>query len=152
RFVLQNPDGSPSLEVADAEPAIQGERLELLTVVRGLEALPQPSRVTVVTPSAYVNRGLNYGLEEWRENNWHWERHGDMVPVKNSDLWRRLDSALRIHQVECRLQRITATEGGMRKSEEIPTAQPRIQDEIQQSKPEPIPVATSRKDQHQWRR
>ena len=105
RFVLQSIDGSEQLEAADAEPGAFGERLELLAVVRGLEALAQPSRVTLVTPSKYVNRGLTYGLEEWRTNGWQWEHYGEMVPVKNRDLWQRVDRALVFHQLECRTWR-----------------------------------------------
>lgn len=101
-FVLQAADGSATLQASDSEPELRGERLELLAVVRGLEALDQPSRVTLVTPSKYVNRGIAYGLEEWRQNNWTWERYGQLVPVKNRDLWQRLDQALRVHQVEFR--------------------------------------------------
>jgi ribonuclease HI len=106
RFVLQAADGSHKVEVADAEPDVQGERLELLAVVRGLEALDQPSRVTLVTPSKYVTRGLKHGLEEWRANEWQWERHGEMVPVKNLDLWQRVDRALAFHRIECRSWRL----------------------------------------------
>jgi ribonuclease HI len=106
RFTVQTDDGQPCVEVADSEPEVQGERLELLAVIRGLESFDQPSRVTLLTDSDYVSRGLNYGLEEWRNNNWQWERHGSMVPVKNSDLWKRLDRTLQIHQVECRLRRL----------------------------------------------
>jgi ribonuclease HI len=102
RFVLQSLDGSEQIEAADAEPDFQGERLELLAVVRGLEALPQPSRVTLVTPSRYVNRGFSYGLAEWRSNDWQWERYGEMAPVKNRDLWQRIDQALTYHEVDCR--------------------------------------------------
>jgi ribonuclease HI len=105
RFVLQSIDGTEQLEAADAEPDARGERLELLAVVRGLEALAQPSRVTLVTPSRYVNRGLTYGLAEWRVNGWRWEHYGEMVPVKNRDLWQRVDSALRFHQLDCRTWR-----------------------------------------------
>ncbi|MHB1037715.1 MAG: RNase H family protein [Pirellulales bacterium] len=105
RFVLKATDGSANLEAADTEPEIRGERLDLLAVVRGLEALDQPSRVTLVTPSRYVNRGLTYGLEEWRANDWRWECFGQMVPVKNGDLWQRVDRALKFHQVECRTRR-----------------------------------------------
>ena len=54
-FLLKATDGSAELEAADAEPETQGERLELLAVVRGLEALEQPSRVTLVTPSKYAS-------------------------------------------------------------------------------------------------
>jgi ribonuclease HI len=73
-----------------------------LAVVRGLEALAQPSRVTLVTHSRYVNRGLTYGLAEWRANGWQWEHFGQMVPVKNRDLWQRVDRALLFHQLDCR--------------------------------------------------
>jgi len=105
RFVLQLLDGTEQFEAADAEPDARGERLELLAVVRGLEALAQPSRVTLVTPSRYVNRGLTYGLAEWRLNDWRWEHYGEMVPVKNRDLWQRVDRALRFHQLDCRTWR-----------------------------------------------
>jgi ribonuclease HI len=102
RFVLQSLDGSSRLEAADAEPELGSERLELLAVVRGLEALEQPSQVTLVTPSKYVARGLSYGLPDWRENDWSWEHHGQMVPIKNRDLWQRLDRAMAYHRVQCR--------------------------------------------------
>jgi ribonuclease HI len=102
RFALQTADGRPQIDVEDAEPAVSGERLELLTVVRGLEAIDRPSHVTLITTSAYVCRGIEYGLDEWRANNWRWERHGAMVPVKNGDLWRRLDRAFQVHRVDCR--------------------------------------------------
>jgi ribonuclease HI len=105
RFVLETADGRRQLEVEDAEPAIGGDRLELLTVVRGLEAIDQPAKVTLLTGSHYIKRGMSYGLEDWRSNNWQWERHGEMVPVKNSDLWQRLDRALQIHRVDCKLLR-----------------------------------------------
>jgi ribonuclease HI len=100
RFVLKAADGSATLEAADAEPEARGERLELLAVVRGLEALDQPSRVTLVTPSNYVKHGIRYGLDEWGRNGWEWERFGEMAPVKNRDLWQRLDRALKIHRME----------------------------------------------------
>jgi ribonuclease HI len=106
RFVLEAIDGSAKIEIADSEPDVRGERLELLAVVRGLEAIEQPSRVTLVTPSRYVSRGISYGLNDWRENGWQWERHGAMVPVKNHDLWQRIDRALEFHRVECRQWRL----------------------------------------------
>ena len=76
----------------------------------GLEALEQPSRVTLVTSSRYVSRGLRFGLEEWRSNGWRWERDGRPVPIKNGDLWQRVDWALKFHRVRCRSWRIDAAE------------------------------------------
>ncbi len=102
RFMLRASDGSDRLEADDVEPDACGERLELLTVVRGLEALDQPSRVTLMTPSAYVREGIRYGLHDWRDNGWRWESFGEMVPVKDRDLWQRVERALGFHDVECR--------------------------------------------------
>lgn len=107
-FVLRAADGSATIEAADCEPQVYGERLDLLAVVRGLEALDQPSRVTLVTPSSYVNRGIVYGLDEWDRNGWTWESFGQMVPVKNGDLWQRLDRARKIHRIERPTHRVDA--------------------------------------------
>ena len=100
------------LEAADDEPESDPARLELLAVVRGLEALDQPSRVTLVTPSRYVTRGLRFGLDEWRENGWQWERFGEMQRVKNCDLWQRIDRAMRYHRIDCRDWRFDMAEDG----------------------------------------
>lgn len=102
RFVIESIDGAACIEAADFEPELTGERLELLTVVRGLEALDEPARVTLLTPSRYVTRGLTFGLDDWRSNGWTWEAFGRLAPVKNSDLWQRIDHARQFHQVECR--------------------------------------------------
>lgn len=104
-FVLRSSDGTTNLDVADHERGASAERLELLAVVRGLEALEQPSRVTLVTSSGWIRHGLRFGLDLWRENRWQWERFGRMAPVKNADLWRRIDRALQFHEVECRARR-----------------------------------------------
>lgn len=102
-FVLEQLDGPERLEAADSEAAVNRERLALLSVVRGLEALEQPSQVTLVTTSRYVSRGLRYGLSSWRDTDYMWERFGEQRPVRNSDLWRRVDTALQFHGVKCRL-------------------------------------------------
>jgi len=107
-FELKSPDLSLHLDVTDQEPEAPWERLELLAVVRGLEALDQPSRVTLLTPSRYVSHGLRYGLAEWRESGWLWESFGQMTPIKHEDLWRRVDHTLQFHRVQCRICRVDA--------------------------------------------
>ncbi len=102
RFVLESVNSQQRLAAADVEPHSGGERLELLAVVRGLEAIDCPARVTLITKSRYVSRGLKYGMNEWRVKNWQWERFGKLVPVRDHDLWRRVDRALQFHQVQCR--------------------------------------------------
>jgi ribonuclease HI len=101
RFLLRNADGSGQFEAADMEAGVHGARLELLTVVRALESLDQPSRVTLIGCSRYIRHGMQYGLSEWRDNGWRWESFGQLVPIKNGDLWQRMDRAMRFHRVEC---------------------------------------------------
>jgi ribonuclease HI len=103
RFVLEPVGDGELFSAADSEEVECAERLELLAVVRGLEALDHPAKVTLVTKSRYVSRGLKRGLADWRTNGWHWERFGRVVPVRDHDLWRRVDRALNFHQVDCRL-------------------------------------------------
>ena len=105
RFVLSESSGAAALEAADDEPVASSERLELLAIVRGLEALDQPSRVTLVSASRSVQAGLKFGLANWRANDWQWERYGQLTAVKNADLWQRLDRLLEIHSVQCRPSR-----------------------------------------------
>lgn len=106
RFAVRRDTGRLVLEAADVEPDLAGPRLDLLAVVRGLESLDYPSRVTLVTSSNYVRRGIAYGLESWRQSGWTWEWFGQMVPVKNRDLWQRIDRALEFHRVRCRQWRV----------------------------------------------
>jgi len=108
RFVLRPSDGSSPLEAGDVEPDIWGERLDLLTVLRGLESLDQPSRVTVVGCTRYVEQGILYGLAEWRDNQWRWEYFGQMVSVRDADLWQRMDRVLQFHRVDCTQRRFDA--------------------------------------------
>ncbi|MCA9128661.1 MAG: hypothetical protein KDB22_16355 [Planctomycetales bacterium] len=102
-FVLEQIDGPERLEVADSERGVSAERLALLCVVRGLEALEQPSQVTLITTSRYVMRGLRYGLSSWRETGYMWERFGTRLPIRNADLWQRIDVAMQFHGISCRL-------------------------------------------------
>lgn len=103
RFSLEHAATGVAFSAADVEPIDCPERLALLAVVRGLEALEEPARVTLITNSRYVSRGLRRGLAEWRRNDWRWERFGKLVPVRDWDLWRRVDRALEFHRVDCRL-------------------------------------------------
>ncbi|MBL8889613.1 MAG: hypothetical protein JNL67_06520 [Planctomycetaceae bacterium] len=118
RFVIQSADAKVLLDASDIEPGVSGERLDLLTVVRGLEALEQESQVTLITDQKYVIRGMRYGLDEWREQDWKWQRFGDLVEINHADLWRRLDHALSYHQVQCRQFRIDTPDANQ--SRQIP--------------------------------
>jgi ribonuclease HI len=101
-FALTAADGSATFEAHDSEPGLRGERLELLAVVRALESLDQPSYITLAAGGRYVRRVLSQGLDEWRRNGWMWESYGELVPIKNRDLWQRLDRCLGFHKLETR--------------------------------------------------
>ncbi|MCU0878012.1 MAG: hypothetical protein MUF06_09530 [Pirellulaceae bacterium] len=128
RFVLESADGAPPLEAEDEEPETSAERLKLLAIVRGLEALEQPSRVTLVAPGPTISRGIRYGLAQWRENGWQWERYGKLSPVKNCDLWQRIERAAAIHEVVCR-ERASAL------ADDLDTACPEVRPEARPASP-----------------
>jgi hypothetical protein len=101
RFVLQPTGAGEKIVAADGEADADGMRLALLAVVRGLEALDAPSRVTLLVANRFVRRGIRRDLAQWRERGWRWERFGQLVPIRDLDLWQRVDRALAIHEVEC---------------------------------------------------
>lgn len=109
-FVLERIDGPDRLEAQDCENYIHQDRLALLAVVRGLEALEQSSIVRLVTTSRYVDRGIRFGLPNWRETDYQWERFGVRKPVRNADLWRRVDVAMQYHEIACRLLKSSLAE------------------------------------------
>ena len=96
-FILQHPSTGKQLERSGGEPETTNNRMELMAVVRGLEALKRPSHVTLMTDSVYVGKGLSEWMPKWKKNGW---RTADKKPVKNVDLWRRLDEALGHHKVQ----------------------------------------------------
>lgn len=71
-------------------------RMELLAAIEALEALDRPSRLTLITDSAYVKNGITSWLAGWKAKNW---RTAGKKPVKNVDLWQRLDEAAARHDV-----------------------------------------------------
>ncbi len=84
-------------ELAGGEPRTTNNRMELMAAIMGLEALKRPCRVTVTTDSQYVARGITEWLANWKRRGW---LTADKKPVKNADLWQRLDAALAPHQVQ----------------------------------------------------
>ncbi len=98
-FRLESSDGQQLLE-ADDEDLGDSLRLSLLAVVRGMEALEAPSQITLIVANRYVLQGMRTGLAHWRDTDFRWEHFGRMLPVANADLWRRIDRALGIHEVQ----------------------------------------------------
>ncbi len=83
-------------ELNGGEAATTNNRMELMAAIGALEALTRPSVITVVTDSVYVRNGVTEWIHGWKRNGW---RTSAKKPVKNDDLWRRLDEARGRHQV-----------------------------------------------------
>ena len=71
--------------------------MELLAVIRALEALTRPCRARVHTDSQYVQLGISKWIHGWKKNGW---RTSDKKPVKNAELWKELDAQAQRHEVQ----------------------------------------------------
>ncbi|NUQ65271.1 MAG: ribonuclease HI [Pirellulales bacterium] len=98
-FILRHPASGKEIERSGAVRETTNNRMELLAVIRGLEALKRPTAVELFTDSTYVGKGLSEWLHKWKANGWK-RREGDRwAAVKNEELWRRLDELLARHRV-----------------------------------------------------
>ena len=84
-------------ELAGRVESTTNNRMELLAAIHGLEALSRRCRVRLVTDSTYVRDGITRWVEQWKRRGW---RTAKGHPVKNLDLWRRLETAAVRHEVE----------------------------------------------------
>lgn len=84
-------------ELAGGAARTTNNRMELLAAIHALEALKRPSRITLVTDSAYVKNGITAWMPAWKAKGWQTSAR---KPVKNVDLWQRLDMARSEHDVQ----------------------------------------------------
>jgi ribonuclease HI len=83
-------------EISGYDPATTNNRMELVAAIEALEALKRPMRVRIVTDSTYLRHGITSWLAGWKRRGW---RTADKKPVKNQDLWERLERALGAHDI-----------------------------------------------------
>ena len=88
--------GDREKELKGGEANTTNNRMELMAAISALEALKRPCRVDLHTDSQYLRDGVTTYLARWKRNGW---RTADKKPVKNIDLWQRLDAAMHQHQV-----------------------------------------------------
>ena len=84
-------------EISQGYKNTTNNRMELLAAIEGLALLTERCNVDLTTDSQYVKNGINQWIHNWRKNGW---RTADKKPVKNADLWKRLDELVKNHQVE----------------------------------------------------
>ncbi len=91
--------GDHVCELSGAEAATTNNRMELMAAIKGLEALNRPTVVDLYTDSQYVQKGISEWLAGWIARGW---RTASKTPVKNTDLWQRLQAASAPHTVQWR--------------------------------------------------
>ena len=84
-------------ELFGGEENTTNNRMELMAAIVALETLNRPCEVVVTTDSQYVRQGITEWLEGWKKRGW---KNSAKKPVKNADLWQRLDAATQPHQIE----------------------------------------------------
>jgi len=88
--------GEHEKELYGGEPQTTNNRMELMAAIRALESLKRPCSVRLTTDSVYVRSGITEWLPQWKRRGW---KTAARKPVKNVDLWQRLDAAMQRHQV-----------------------------------------------------
>jgi len=89
--------GRAEKELYGGEAATTNNRMELTAVIRALESLKRPCKVRLYTDSQYVQKGISSWIHDWKRRAW---RTADKKPVKNIDLWQRLDALAHEHEIE----------------------------------------------------
>lgn len=95
--VIKTP--SREYELSGGESPTTNNRMELKAAIEALESLPEPSTVTLTTDSKYVMQGIQSWIKAWKKNGW---KTASKQPVKNADLWKRLDEVSKLHEIEWR--------------------------------------------------
>lgn len=83
-------------ELSGGEAETTNNRMELMAAIQALEALKRPSKVRLHTDSMYVKDGITKWIHNWKVNGW---KNAAKKPVKNAELWKRLDQALERHDI-----------------------------------------------------
>lgn len=83
--------------ISGYEPETTNNRMELMAVIKALEALKKSSQVSVTSDSQYVLKGITEWIKGWKKKGW---RNSKNEPVKNADLWKQLDLIVQQHEIE----------------------------------------------------
>lgn len=99
-FLLVDPASGKKLERSGGERETTNNRMELQAVIEGLSTLKRSSHVELFTDSVYVGKGMSEYMPKWKANGWRRKEGAKFAPLKNEDLWRRLDELLARHRVK----------------------------------------------------
>jgi ribonuclease HI len=108
--------GTHEKELWGGERLTTNNRMELTAVIEALGALRKPSRVAVYTDSAYVKNGITQWIHGWKQRGW---RTADKQPVKNIELWQKLDALAEQHRVSWHWVRGHAGDPGNERADQL---------------------------------
>ena len=98
-YILRHLATGTEREQSGSDPDTTNNRMELIAAIEGLEALKRPCKVRLVTDSKYVGQGISEWMPNWKANGWRRRVGKGFKPVKNDDLWKRLDAQVGRHEV-----------------------------------------------------
>ena len=88
------------MEKSGGAPESTNNRMELTAVVEGLSTLTRPCHVELFTDSVYVGKGMTEWMKKWKSQGWKRREGKSLKPVKNEELWRKLDELMAIHTIK----------------------------------------------------
>jgi ribonuclease HI len=108
--------GDHERELFGGESPTTNNRMELKAAIRGLEALKNRCRVTLITDSQYVRKGITEWITQWKQRGW---KTAAKKPVKNEDLWQELDKLVNNHDIEWQWVKGHSGDPGNDKADEL---------------------------------
>ena len=97
-YLLKHPTSGKIQERSGGERSTTNNRMELISVIEGLNSLHQPARVDLYSDSQYVCKGISEWMDKWKAAGW---KRGKRASVKNLELWKQLDELRHIHDLRC---------------------------------------------------
>lgn len=98
-FILRCTTTGKELQKADGVAEATNNQMELMALIRGLETLKEPCEVTLFADSTYVGQGLTEWMAGWKRNGWRRRAQGKYMPLKNAEMWKRLDELIQTHRI-----------------------------------------------------
>ena len=98
-LILRHPASGSQKEMSGGAASTTNNQMELQAVIEGLSALTKTTKVEVITDSKYVAQGATEWMPNWKRNGWKRKVGKSLKPLKNAEIWQKLDTLLQTHEV-----------------------------------------------------
>ena len=99
-YILRHLRSGKEMEKSGGHGHTTNNQMELMAVVQGLSQLSRPCYVELFTDSVYVGKGMTEWMAKWKSNGWKRREGKSLKPVKNEELWRKLDELMATHRIK----------------------------------------------------